>query len=185
MEKGSYGYLNKKHETAAIRTAAFFGFTLLLVILGRVFFKEYEKVFIICAIISVVPAAMTAVNLVMYLRYRTGSKENYEKIEEARGELPILYDCVFTTEKESYGVNAVSVVNKNIILFSTYENFNPSALEKHLSYMTKKNGFKSWTIKAFTEIEKYTARLNYLKEKNIKLTKNDREMIDLLKAIIL
>ena len=185
MEKGTYGYLNKKHETAAIRTAAFFGFTLLLVLLGRVFLKQYSNVFIICAIISVVPAAMSAVNLIMYLRYKTGRKEVFDETEEARGSIPVLYDCVFTTEKESYGANAVGIINKNIIIYSEYASFDAAGLEKHLSYITKKNGFKNWTIKVFTELEKYTGRLSYLKEKEIRLTKTDREMVELVKAIIL
>ena len=185
MEKGTYGYLNKKHETAAVRTAAFFTFTLLLVILGRVFFKEHSKVFTICAIISVVPAAMSAVNLIMFLRYKTGRKEIFDETELARGSIPVLYDCVFTTEKESYGVNAVGIINKNIILYSEYKQFDAAGLERHRSYITKKNGYKNWTIKVFTELEKYTGRLNYLREKESRLTKNDREMVDLVKAIIL
>ena len=185
MEKGLYGYLNKKHETAAIRTAAFFAFTLFLVLMGRVFLKDHEKVFIICAIISVIPAAMSAVNLIMYLRFKTGRREIYDEVEAARGDIPVLYDCVFTTEKKSYGVNAVGVINKNIIVYSEYNNFDSTGLEKHLTYITKKNGFKSWTFKSFTELGKFTGRLSYLKDKGIRLTKSDKEMIELVKAIIL
>ncbi|MCR4746580.1 MAG: hypothetical protein K5894_15295 [Lachnospiraceae bacterium] len=185
MEKGNYGYLNMKHKTAALKTGAFFGFTLLLVLLGRAFFKQYQDVFIICAIISVVPAAMTAVNMIMYLRYRTGRREVFDEIEKIKGEIPVLYDCVFTTEKESYGTNALAVINKNIILYSEYSNFDPAGLEKHLNYISKKNGHKSWTIKAFTEFDKFTARISYLREKEIKITKSDKEMLDLIKAIVL
>ncbi len=185
IEKGEYGYLNIRHKTTAIRTGAMLAFTLFLVLMGRVFMTQYGKVFIICAIISTIPAAMSAVNLIMYLRFKTGRIEIYNEIEAIKGDIPMLYDCVITTDENSYGLNSVAVINKNIIGFSEYKGTDPQKIEKYFSYISRKNGYKSWNIKVFTEFEKYKNRLIYLNEKNVSANKADSEVLELVKAISL
>ncbi|MCR5778124.1 MAG: hypothetical protein K6G84_12030 [Lachnospiraceae bacterium] len=185
LEKGDFGYLNSRQKAVALRTGAMFAFTLLLVILGRVIFSQYEKVFVICAILSVLPAAMSAVNLIMYFRFQTGRKEIYDEIEVLKGKVNILYDCVITTEKKSYGTNAIAVINKNIIALSEYDNTDVNDLERHFSYMARKNGFKNWTIKVFTDYGKFRERIKYLADKQIVPNSTDKDMVELVKAISL
>lgn len=185
IEKGKYGYLNLRHKTVALRTAAMLAFTLFLVLMGRVVMVQYGKVFIICAIISTIPAAMSAVNLIMFLRFKTGKTETYEQIEAVKGNIPVLYDCVVTTDESSYGLNSIAVVNKNIIGFSEYSGVDTQRLERYFSYITKKSGFKNWNIKVFLDLDKYKNRLIYLNEKNVTANSADAEMLDLIKAISL
>ena len=185
LKKGEFGYLNNRQKTALIRTGILFGFTLLLVIMGRVIFTEHEKVFVICAILSVLPASMSMVNLIMFYKYHTGRREIFDELENVKGNINILYDCVFTTDQKSYGTEAVAVVNKNIIALSEYENINTSELEKHFSYMTRKNGFKNWTIKVFTDYSKFRDRIKYLADKDLSPNSTDKEVIELVKAISL
>ncbi len=184
-KKGTYGYLNSMHTFSTIRAVLFCGFSLLLVLCGRVFFTRFAGLFVLLAIISAVPAAMSAVSLVMYARFKTGRREVYTAVEELRGSAPVFYDSVITTPDKSYGINCFITLNKNLLAYSEYEKVDVKTLEKYLSNMAKKNGYKDWNIKVFTDFNSYTERLKYLDEKNVKPLNKDYDMMHLIEALSL
>ncbi len=179
-KKGTYGYIHTMKRFAAIRAALCCGFSLLLVICGRLIFTRYAGLFTLLAIISSVPAAMSAVSFIMYARFRTGSREIFDSVESLRNNAPVFYDSVITTPDKSYGVNCFVALNKNLLAFSDHEKVEVSKLEKYLQNMARKNGYKDWTIKVFTDFSAYQERLGYLKEKKVKPLNKDREMIELV-----
>ena len=184
-KKGTYGYLNSMHTFSTIRAVLFCGFSLLLVLCGRVFFTRFAGLFVLLAIISAVPAAMSAVSLIMYARFKTGRKEVYTTVEKLRGTAPVFYDSVITTPDKSYGVNCFVTLNKNLLAYSEYEKVDVKTLEKYLSNMAKKNGYKDWTVKVFTDFSSYTERLKYLDEKKVKPLNKDYDMMHLIEALSL
>ncbi len=185
IKKGSYGYLNKKHGTALLKSILFCGFTVFLVLCGRVFFRPHAKLFIILAIISAIPSAMTLVSFIMYERFKTGREEVFQAVEAVRREVPVFYDAVITTSEKSYAINCLVALNKNLLIYSEYGGINEEALLKHLENMAKKNGFKDWNIRFFKELDKFLDRISYLMEKEVKVLKQDREMMELIGSISL
>ena len=137
------------------------------------------------AIISAIPAAMSVVSLIMYARFNTGRKEIFLKTEELKGDVPVLYDCVVTTQQKAYGVNVFLSTNKNLIGYSEYSGVELPELTRHLEYMLKKNNFTGWNIKIFTEYDKYLERLQYIADKQLKILSADRNLAQFLKEIIL
>ncbi len=184
-QKGKYGYLNNMHLFSALRFGVFGGFSLFLVLCGRLFFTRYAGLFTLLAVISAVPAALSVVSLIMYSRFKTGREEIRDMAEELRGSAPVFYDSVITTPDKSYGVNCFIAVNKNLIGYSEYDKVDVHKLEKHLNVMAKKNGYKEWTIKVFTDIKPFSERLKFLKDKNVKPLNKDYEMIELVRALSL
>lgn len=185
LPKGTYGYLKSMHLYSALKAAVFLGFSLFLYLCSKVFFTRHSGVFIILAIISAIPAAMSVVSLVMYARFNTGRREIYERTEELKGDVPVLYDCVVTTSQKSYAVNVFLSANKNLIGYSEYKGVEIAELTRHLEYMLKKNNFTGFNIKIYTEYEKYIERLEYIAEKKLKVLSADRNLSELLKGIIL
>ena len=183
--KGTYGYLKSMHLYSVLKACFFSGISLILFLCSRVFFPEHRGVFIILAIISAIPAAMSIVSLVMYLRFTTGRKEIYDSTQALKGEVPALYDCVVTTQQKPYGVNVFLSTNKNLIGYSEYKGIEVPELTRHLEYMLKKNNFTGWNIKIYTDYEKYLERLKYISEKNLKVLTADRKLAEFMKEIIL
>ncbi len=183
--KGTYGYLKSMHTYSILKAGLFLGISLILFLCSRVFFPEHRGVFIVLAIISAVPAAMSVVSLVMYLRFGTGRREIYEKTEALKGEVPALYDCVVTTQQKAYGVNVFLSTNKNLIGYSEYGGMDVPELTRHLEYMLKKNNFTGWNIRIFTDYNKYLERLQYIADKNLKILATDRKLAEFIKEIIL
>ena len=70
LPKGQHGYFASMRRVALLRSAVFLGFSLVLTLLGRVFLRQYAPVFVICAVISAIPAAAALVQAVMYMRNR-------------------------------------------------------------------------------------------------------------------
>ena len=160
--KGTYGYLKSMHLYSVLKACLFLSISLILFLCSRVFFPEHRGIFIVLAIISAVPAAMSIVSLVMYLRFNTGRIEIYNETEALRGEVPVLYDCIVTTQQKPYGVNVFLSTNKNLLGYSEYKGMEVAELTRHLEYMLKKNNFTGWNIKIFKDHEKYLERLKYI-----------------------
>ncbi|MCR4891217.1 MAG: hypothetical protein K5989_03410 [Lachnospiraceae bacterium] len=185
VAKGQYGYLNSRKKISIFRCLLCCALTLLLVLCGRVFFRQHGGLFVILAIISAVPAAMSAVTMTMFLRFQTGRREVFDEVEKVKENAQVFYDSVITTREKSYPVNCFAAFNKNLLVLSEYEGVDEAPLIHHLENMAKKNGFKDWNIKLFRDLSKFTTRLAYLEEKNMKTLKQDVEMIELVRSLSL
>ncbi len=185
VKKGERGYLDSEHRASLIRFLIPGAVTLLLGLCTWVIFPQYGMVFLVLAVISAIPTAMAAVNLIMFMRYKSCSEEDYKKIEEARGDVLIFYDSVMTTADKSYYIPCAAVMNKNVMLYSQIDKASMRDLMRHVSLMGKKNGFKEWHINVFDDIDGFVKRLKYLNEQNIKVLNTDKEMLKLISALSL
>lgn len=185
IKKGERGYLDSQHTSALIRVLIFGIITLILGLCTWVIFPQYGMVFLVLAVISAIPTAMALVNFIMFMRFKSIGDDDYKRIEAAKGKTLIFYDSVITTTEKSYYVPCISVINKNIMLYSNVDGSDEKALTRHLSLMIKKNGYKDWHIKVFKDIDGFEKRLKYLSDQNIKVLKTDEEMKALLSALSL
>ncbi len=185
IKKGERGYLDAQHSSSVIRFLIPGAVTLFLGLCTWVIFPQYGMVFLVLAVISAIPTAMAAVNLIMYMRFKSCSEEDHEKIEKAKGNTLTFYDAVMTTSERSYYVPCAGVINKNVMLYSPMEDKDGKELVKHVTLMAKKNGFKEWHINVFKDVESFVNRLRYLDEQKIKVLKTDQEMLKLLSALSL
>ncbi|MBO6148218.1 MAG: hypothetical protein J6O55_02630 [Lachnospiraceae bacterium] len=185
VRKGDYGYLDFRRRSSLIKCLVFLLATLLLVLCARVFFPSIGRIFLILAILSALPAAVSAVSLVMSMRFKSGRREVYEAVEAVRNGAPVFYDAVLTTREESYGVNCLIFLNKNIMAYTEYPDSNAASIRSHLTEMARKGGFKDWTIKVYTELPEFIERLSFLKDKDVRVLEKDGEMRDLIGQIAL
>ncbi len=179
-EKGERGYLDSQHSSSLIRFLLFGAVTLILALCTWIIFPQYGMVFLVLAVISAVPTAMAAVNLIMFFRFKSISEEDYGEIEEFKGNALIFYDSVITTTERSYYAPCIAVLNKNTCVYLPSGAENDKELIRHLTLMGKKNGFKEWNFKVFHTKEELLKRLKYLGDQNIKVLRTDEDMIRLI-----
>lgn len=183
--KGERGYLDSQHRSSLVRFLIPCVVTLVLTLCTWVIFPQYGMVFLVLAVISAIPTAMAAVNLIMFLRFKSINTGDFERIEEVRGNVPVFYDSVITTTDKSYFVPCIAVINKNTLLLFPDDGTGDKELLRHLNLMSKKNGFREWNIKSFQSIDEFIKRLKYLNEQKIKVLKKDGEMISLISNLSL
>ena len=183
--KGERGYLDHQHKSSLVRFLIPCVITVILTLCTWIIFPRYGMIFLVLAVVSAIPTAMAAVNLIMFMRFKSIGEEEFKEIEEVRGNVPIFYDSVITTTEKSYFVPCIAVMNKNTMLMVPPELSDEKALVRHLTLMFKKNGFKEWNIRVFKERKDFIERLRSLNEQNIKVLKKDQEMIKLISNLSL
>ena len=183
VKKGEFGYLKSRRYKSALLCLALFAFTLLLVLLSRRF-EQHSKIFTICAVISVLPAAMSAVQCIMYMKSGGTKREVFESTQKIRGSVPVLYDCTLTDSDASWQVDAIAAYNGRLVCLISYKADNQK-LERYLDYMAKKNALKGWKIAVFSERQKFEAALSDMAKRDESDMSSAERMCDLIRAISL
>ncbi len=169
--KGEFGYINYRKKIAIIRTVICLLIVVGLYVFGLIYSGSQKNIFSIVAALGCLPTGWSGVNLIMLLRAGYCSDADHDKIEANRGNLLIHYDHVITSYEKNYNVNASTVLDKNICCYTSDKTFDVSDCEKHIRKMVAQSGYSRYSIKIFTDIDKFCDRLQQLEklraEKNI------------------
>ena len=162
--KGEFGYIKYRRQVAIIRTAICLVIAVGLYVIGLVFWKSQKNILSIVAALGCLPTGWSAVNLVMMLKAGFCSDQDHDKIEAHRGGLYILYDLVITSYETNYNINAATVLDKNICMYTADKTMDIIDCEKHIKKMISQSGYSSYSIKIFTDIDKFCDRLGQLEK---------------------
>ena len=162
--KGQRNYLNSQKHYEILRTVIYFAISLSLFAAGWIQTGKRENLLTIVAVLGCLPACKSAIDMIMFLRFKSCSAENADKIEAHKEGLSGLFDVVFTSYEKNFSVDHITVRGKTICGFTSSDKFDEQAFYKHLDTMLKKDNFKDTTIKVFTDVKKYTDRLEQMKE---------------------
>lgn len=162
--KGQRNYLNSQKHYEILRTVIYFAISLSLFAAGWIQTGKRENLLTIVAVLGCLPACKSAIDMIMFLRFKSCSAENADKIEAHKEGLSGLFDVVFTSYEKNFSVDHITVRGKTICGFTNSDKFDEQAFYKHLDTMLKKDNFKDTTIKVFTDVKKYTDRLEQMKE---------------------
>ena len=170
--KGQRNYLNTQKKYEILKTAILFALPLALYITGYVATGSNVNYLTIVAVVGFLPACRSLVQTIMYLRYKSCPTELADKIDEEKGDLMNLFDCVFTAYQDSFKVDHLVVCGNTICGISTDKAFKEKEFQKHLDTILKADNIKNVTIKVFTDVDKYVERLGQLQslESDEKLT---------------
>jgi len=116
--KGTRNYLKTQKGYEILRTVIYFAISLSLFIAGYVATKDRMNLLTVVAVLGCLPASKSAVDMIMYLRYKGCSFENAKKIEEHAEGLQGLFDMVFTSYTRNYQVAHMVVKGKTICGFT-------------------------------------------------------------------
>jgi len=187
-EKGTYGYINKKRIIEIIKTVLMFAAAIGLYLIGFVTLKTNKNLWTILAVLSVLPAAKSAVSMIMFLRFSSISADDYSKISQVMGNIPTYFEYIFTTSEKAYFVKCVSCCDKNIIVLY---NMNPkkdfsAELKEHIMTAIEREGMSGYTVKIYTDFDSYIKRLSEMNEHlDGSMDKSSGRIIALFNAITL
>lgn len=167
VEKGSFQYINKKRIFETIKTILMFACAIGLYLIGFITLKTNKSLWTIFAVLSVLPAAKSAVSMIMFFRYSSINKDEYDLIENNRGVVPTNYEYVFTTSEKSYFVKAASCLDNTIIvLLENKKNKDMSKeLKEHIVAAIDREGFKGYSLKVYSNINDFSSRLREMNDK--------------------
>lgn len=162
--KGQRNYLDSQKRYEILRTVIYFAISLSLFIAGWVQTGKRENLLTVVAILGCLPACKSVVDMIMFLRFKSCSADNADKIEAHNEGLCGLFDVVFTSYDKNFVIDHITVRGNTLCGFTQNNKFDEQAFYKHLDTMLKKDNFKETTIKIFTDIKKYTERLEQMKD---------------------
>ena len=124
--------------------------------------------------------------MIMMLLQKETDPEVYEKTRKAAGELPVLYDCVFTAYEKTTSVNALVLGQGCVIGYSSDPKTSPEYIEKHLTEILQGNNVKR-TVKLFRDYRKFETRVKEMaaSEAAGDEKRKNKKAVDVLKAIAL
>ncbi len=161
--KGTRNYLRTQKKYEVIRTILYFAISISLFVAGYLQTGRRANLLSIVAILGCLPASKSAVGAVMFLRFQSCGEHAASEIEACCQGISCLYDMVFTSYKKNFVVSHLAVCGNTICGFTEKENFPENEFYKHISEILKLDGHKNVTIKIFTNLSRYTERLEQMK----------------------
>lgn len=160
--KGTKNYINTQKKYVIVRTVLLFALSIALYIIGYVTTKSNKNLLTIVAVVGCLPASKSAVEMIMFLRFKSSPKELMETIDVHIGTLPCVYDMVFTTYDKNFYVDHIAVKGNTVCGFSSSAKTDAELCEKHLMSTLKLDGHKNVSVKIFKDLKKYTERLEQM-----------------------
>ncbi len=182
--KGQRGYLDTQKVYEIIRTILYFSFSLSIFFIGWYHTRTRSNLLSILAVLCLLPASKSAVNMIMFLRYKSCDRENADLIDAESGEMNGLYDCVFTSYEKNYSIAHLVVKGSTICGFSENKEFDEQSFDKHLNDILAKENYKNVSIKIFNDRKKYLERLQQLKTLDVDETYTSG-ILETIKNVIL
>lgn len=161
--KGERNYINNQKVYEIIRTVLFFMLSAAIYLIGYLTTHTNKNLLTIVAVLGCLPAAKSAVNMIMFLRYNSCKKELADRFETASKGLCCAFDRVFTSYEKNYVIDHLTVHGGSVIGYAPKpkkKEFQEADFEKHISTYLKAENHKEVTIKIFNDPEKYLERLS-------------------------
>lgn len=162
IQKGCFGYIQNRRLWSIIKTILFFGISISLYIAGIKTTGSNKNLLTIVAILGCLPGSKSAVNMIMFLRYKGCSKEVSDAVNKDYKQLHALCDLVFTSYDKTFEIHHMGITDKVVCAYTSNAKCDAAACEKHLQNMLTQNGFKDITVKVFQDLPKYRNRLEQL-----------------------
>ena len=160
--KGTRNYVNTQKRYEVLRTVLYFAISLSLFFAGWITTKSKMNLLTIVAVLGCLPASKSAVDAIMFLRFHSCSKVAADALDAHVGTLTAGYDFIFTSYEKNYPVAHLAIKGNTICGYTEDAKFEENAFYKHIDRVLKTDRFTETNVKIFTDLKKYTARLDQL-----------------------
>lgn len=186
VQKGQYGYLSYQRKVVIARTVILFALAFAILIVGMCTTGTKSNALTVVAILGMLPASKSAVNMIMFLRFKNGEASLQERSSQELTRIPMNYDLVFTMTDKSYQVEQI-VCNQNTIC--GYRNGDEPSLRKlqeHIKSMLEKDSLNGVEIKLWNDYDSFLNRALQMQEKyDSEQDVKSNQILALLQAISL
>lgn len=163
--KGCYGYVKSERKFELFKTILLFMLPIALFVGGWITTGQRANLLTVVAILGMLPASKSLVELIMIMKSKPCSPSVYEQIESvigAENNPRGIYDLNITTYKVTYQLSHVAVRGKAICCYSEDTKTDMQPLQKYMSEALENNAYKGYSFKVFQNLDKYTDRLKDL-----------------------
>ncbi len=165
VQKGQYGYISYQRWVTVLRTIGLFAIAFAILIFGICQTGTKSNAFTIIAILGMLPASKSAVNMIMFLRYHNSNREQYEQILKEANGLPMNFDLIITMSDRSYQINQIAYCQGTICGFREGDEKESGKIEAHIKGMLNKNNLKHIEVKIWNEYDAFENRITQLQNK--------------------
>ena len=158
-KKGNYGYIHFQKQFTAARTLLLFAMALGIYFIAYRILQTNRSLWTILAILGLLPASKSAVNMIMFFRFRSLREAQFATFQTAAGVLPLLYENILTTSEKTYYLPVIAYCNHTLISYCTGEKVDFKKIEAHLKDSLK-IGKLDVTVKVFPEESQFMERLH-------------------------
>lgn len=160
--KGEHGYRNSHIKIQAVKVAGCLAF-ILVQLAARNFTDNQaaKNILTVMAIVSVLPMANLASPFLVSLRYRTTSRDFYEKVS-ANQQGQLLYDLILTSPEQVIPADAVMVHPVGVFVYCSNPKLDAKKAETYLNTTFKARKLDP-NVKLFVSEDKFLRRLKSLK----------------------
>lgn len=163
IPKGAFGYTNAHKKRQLLKTILFFLLPIGIFVVGFLTTKTKENYFTIIAVVGSLPACKELVNVCMFVKRRSMSKELYEEIKSHAGDMVTAYELVLTTYEKSYPVTALVIAGSEVAGYTeAKEALDWKKAEEHMRTVLKNNGISQTHIHIFREKKQFLERVDAL-----------------------
>lgn len=160
--KGTKNYINTQKKYEIIRTLLYFGISISLFVAGYIQTGRKTNLLTVVAVLGCLPASKSAVSVIMFLRFKSCGADAAARIEKYCQGMTCLYDMVFTSYQKNYVVSHLAIRGNTVCGYSEKPDFLENDFYKHIDHILKMDGHKDVTVKVFTDLKKYTERLEQM-----------------------
>lgn len=182
--KGKENYIRTQKKYEIIRTISYYCISIALFLCGWLQTGQRTNLLTIVAILGCLPASKSAVNAIMFLRFKGCSESALNRIKQHIDGPQELYDCVFTSYQINYCISHIAVCGNTVCGFSEDPKFEENKFYQHIMDILKLDGHKDVTIKIFTDLDRYLERIEQMNDLP-KETAKTEAVIETLKSVML
>ena len=154
-EKGIYGDRKRYKTTTVIMALAILAFIILLVVYGYIHTGSRKNIFTIMAILSVLPFAKMCSILTTLIPYPSMPQTQADELKAAAGELEVLYDIVYSTEKTVFPIDCLVIEEGRLLAYSPVHDKKATTLPKALKSLLNEKGYSGYTVKVLSDYESF------------------------------
>lgn len=182
--KGTQNYINTQKKYEIIRTIVYFGISLGLFAAGWITTGDRLNLLTVVAVLGCLPASKSAVQMIMYLRFQSLSESAAKEIEQHSEGLSTLYDMIFTSYEKNFNIGHITIKGNTIVGYTEDAKFDEKAFYAHIDKTLKIDNIKNASVKIFSDLKKYTDRLEQMQELDTDEALTD-SIINTLKSVVL
>ncbi len=160
-KKGEWGYFEAQKRRRFLTTAVLFAIPLLILVTSTIYFGTRRNFMTIVAMVGLVPASMSLVNLIMFLLRKSLPEEEYRTLHEHEGDLTVAYELYMTSEKQNAMVDCIVICGNEIVGLVTDPKTDRRFAADHLQKMLRADGYKA-SVHMLGDIKKFTERMDSL-----------------------
>ena len=191
--KGEWGYIDYQRKRVMLITLVLYVCAIGMYFLGYFTLHTNKSIWSILAVLAVLPASKSMVNLIMFLRFHSLDRSDIDDYMSAGKDVPALFEAPFTTYEKTFFAEALTCRNNTISVCylgqpskkSTHD-ADMKMLSDHLVNVLKNDGFKDCTVKIYDSKKGFCDRLVKINESmEVKDEARDLAMLKSLRSVVL